>query len=126
MNAVTLDLANGNTNAGVYVVGDVINNLGTPGHAIYVYAGGTVLSAGTRTLTAGQYYSLEFRVRRVSAVLSLGYRVAGDANWTETAYSGNSASLAMRPSFTVSAGDAHGTRVNSSSSIRVDRFSITQ
>jgi hypothetical protein len=34
MNIVALDLANGATNAGIYVVGDVLNNSGTRGHNI--------------------------------------------------------------------------------------------
>ena len=126
MNSVTLDLSNGTSAAGLYVVGDVLNNSGTKGHNIYAYAGGVILNAGTRNLAAGQFYSLEFRVRRLSGIFYLAHKVAGDVNWTETSYSGIPSSLAMTPKFTSGAGDGGGTRTNSSSTIRVDSFSIKQ
>jgi hypothetical protein len=126
MNTVSLELSNGATTAGVYVVGDVLNNSGTRGHAIYAYAAGAILPAGTRNLSVGQFYSLEFRVRRVSGVFYLAHKVAGDVNWTETSYSGAASLLGMTPKFISGAGDGGGTRTNSSSSIRVDSFSIKQ
>jgi hypothetical protein len=91
---------------------------------IYVYARGAILDAGTRPLAIGQFYSMEFRIRRVSGTFYLGYKVAGDTGWTETIESGISASLAMTPRFSSGAGDGGGTFVNSASTIRVDSFSI--
>lgn len=126
MNPVTLELSNGAATAGVYVVGDVLNNSGTRGHTIYAYGGGAIINAGTRNLSAGQFYSIEFRVRRISGVFYLAHKVSGDVNWTETSYSGAASSLAMTPKFTSGAGDGGGTRTNSSSTIRVDSFSIKQ
>jgi murein DD-endopeptidase MepM/ murein hydrolase activator NlpD len=124
MNLATLEVSNGSTTAGVYVVGDVLNNSGMRGHNIYAFAGGAVLNAGTRILSVGKFYSIEFRVRRISGVFYLAYKVAGDINWTETSYSGIAPSIGMTPKFTTGAYDGGGTRTNSSSTLRIDSFSI--
>lgn len=125
MNSLTLSATSGSSGFGVYVVGDVLNNSGTRGHNIYVFAGGNIINSGTRSLSVGQFYAMEFRIRRVGLTYYMGYKVAGDVDWTEANYAGFPSGLSMVPSFAAGAGDGGGTRINSSASFRIDTFTVS-
>ena len=125
MNSLTLSATGGSSDFGVYVVGDVVNNSGTRGHNIYVFAGGNIINSATRSLSVGQFYAMEFRIRRVGLTYYMGYKVAGDVDWTEANYAGFPSGLSMVPSFAAGAGDGGGTRINSSASFRIDTFTVS-
>ena len=122
--AVSLELRSGNTVVGVSAAGDVLDNSGLSGHVVRIAAEGAYI--GTRNLTLRQYYSLEFRITRISGTFYFAYKVAGDPDWTETSRAGIPASLAMTPQLVFFSGDGGGTRTNSSATFSVDTFSIKQ
>jgi len=116
------------TQVGVYVVGDVKNNSGTPGHTIirYSYAGGSLVYQPERQLTVGQYYALQFRIRRSSGAIYLGYKVQGDAGWTEDPVpSAFPVNTPFSPRIYVSTGDGGGTVANSVFKARIDSVTIS-
>ena len=128
LGVMSLRLSGGTQELGIYVVGDAKNNSGTPGHTIIGYyqnAGATGYIVN-KELTIGQYYAMQFRIRRASGKSFLAYRLEGDATWTEAAAPSNFANTEVftAPRVSVVVGDGRGTTVNSIFRAKLDFMSI--
>lgn len=121
-------LTGGGTQLGIYVVGDAINNSGRPGHVIYGYyvdSSGTVFPIAY-ALNVGEYYKLQFRIRRSKGLAYLAYKVNQDSSWTEVGVpAGFPNSAPLTPSIVVVSGDGGGTTINSTFQVRIDSVQIT-
>lgn len=129
LGSVQFLLTGAHSELGVYVVGDAIGNSGTPGHRIWLYyqINGSITFAGLKDIEIGQYYAMEFRIRRIGGIGQLGYRLAGETSWTEVPVSAAfPTDDPLRPSVVVGTGDGGGTQMNSQLRARLDYVSIVR
>lgn len=131
ISSVYLSMAAGGTSQiAIFIIGDVLNNQGLPGHGpVIFYQIGTVASYPmgypSRNLAIGQYYAFQFRVRRVGNIAYLAYRISLDETWTEvTLPTEFPAANLSAPTITIGSGDGGGTGVNSSFKAKLDFVSI--
>lgn len=129
ISTIQLLLTAGSTELGIYVVGDVASNQGTPGHKIITYYRTSVetIYPSTRHLSIGEYYSVQFRIRRANGISYLAYKLESEGNWTEVIVPASfPAAVSLMPTIVASSGDGGGTRTNSSFRLRFDEFTIAR
>lgn len=127
LSTIQLLMTGSNEELGIYVVGDVISNQGISGHQIITYFrnGNSVTYPSIRNLAAGQYYAMQFRIRRSVGISYLAYKLADDQIWTEAIVPSSFPPTAVfTPSIVVASGDGGSTRTNSSLRARFDFVSI--
>ena len=120
------------TQLGIGIVGDVLNNSGTAGHAVvvvYQIGNATTYPLGypAQSLSIGQYDAFQFRVRRLGGTVDVAYRIGAEPVWTVTTLPATfPAANLTAPIITIGTGDAGHTTSNSAFKAKLDYVTIQQ
>jgi murein DD-endopeptidase MepM/ murein hydrolase activator NlpD len=125
LSVLNLELTSGAARLGIYVVGDAENNSGSPGHkVISYYLDGTVNDQANDALAIGQYYAIDFRIKRQGGVTSIAYRLGPQAPWIDRTIASANQALPWEVKLSAFSGDGGGTQVNSRFVSRLDYVSV--